>query len=66
VAGASASAASGVVVGAWGYATLTVFAALATAPLIVLASSSRKRAGDRHGLPPTSDRQQSVVNFGDR
>jgi MFS family permease len=66
VAGASASAASGVVVGAWGYATLTVFAALATAPLIVLASSSRTRAGDRHGLPPTSDRQQSVVNFGDR
>lgn len=66
VAGASASAASGVIVGAWGYAALTVFAALATAPLIVLASSSRNRAGDRHGLRATSDGQQSVVNVGDR
>lgn len=38
LAGASAGALSGVVVQAWGYPTLTLLAALATAPLIVLAS----------------------------
>jgi MFS family permease len=38
LAGASAGAVSGVIVDAWGYPTLTMFAALATAPLIVLAS----------------------------
>jgi MFS family permease len=38
LAGASAGALSGVVVQAWGYPTLTPLAALATAPLIVLAS----------------------------
>jgi len=66
VAGASASAASGVIVGAWGYAALTVLAALATAPLIVLALSSPNRVGDHHGLRATSDQQRSAVNVGDR
>ncbi|MGH2357495.1 MAG: MFS transporter [Candidatus Limnocylindria bacterium] len=41
LAGASAGAISGVVVEDWGYPTLTVLAALATAPLIVLASLSK-------------------------
>jgi MFS family permease len=36
LAGASAGAISGVIVQAWGYPTLTLLAALATAPLIVL------------------------------
>ncbi|MDQ3427575.1 MAG: hypothetical protein M3477_07055, partial [Gemmatimonadota bacterium] len=36
LAGASAGAFSGVIVHAWGYPTLTLLAALATAPLIVL------------------------------
>jgi MFS family permease len=40
LAGASAGALSGVVVEAWSYPTLTLLAALATAPLIVLASLS--------------------------
>jgi MFS family permease len=66
VAGASASAASGVIVGAWGYATLTVLAALATTPLIVLASSFPNRVGDHHGVRATSDRQRSAVNVSDR
>jgi MFS family permease len=38
LAGASAGAISGVIVAAWGYPTLTLLAALATAPLIVLVS----------------------------
>ena len=38
LAGASAGAVSGVIVDVWGYPTLTMFAALATAPLIILAS----------------------------
>ena len=38
LAGASAGALSGVVVSVWGYGTLTLLAALATAPLIVLVS----------------------------
>ena len=66
VAGASAGAVSGVIVDAWGYPALTVLAALATAPLIVLASSSPDRAGDQHGLRATSDRQRSAVNVSDR
>jgi MFS family permease len=40
LAGASAGAISGVIVEAWGYPTLTLLAALATAPLIVLVSCS--------------------------
>jgi MFS family permease len=38
LAGATAGAASGVIVDAWGYPTLTLLAALATAPLIALVS----------------------------
>jgi MFS family permease len=47
LAGASAGALSGVVVDAWGYPILTLLAALATAPLIVLVSLSTKRMDDR-------------------
>jgi MFS family permease len=45
LAGALAGAVSGVVVEAWGYPTLTLLAALATGPLVVLVSipSSRSR-----------------------
>jgi predicted MFS family arabinose efflux permease len=43
LAGASAGALSGVVVDAWGYPTLTLLAALATAPLVVLVSLRRNR-----------------------
>jgi MFS family permease len=43
LAGASAGAISGVIVEAWGYSTLALLAALATAPLIVLVSFSPKR-----------------------
>jgi MFS family permease len=45
LAGASAGALSGVVVAAWGYPTLTLIAALATAPLMALVSLSRKPTG---------------------
>jgi hypothetical protein len=45
LAGAMAGAVSGVIVAAWGYSTLTLLAALATAPLIVLASFPATRAG---------------------
>jgi MFS family permease len=45
LAGASAGALSGVVVGTWGYPTLTLLAALATVPLLVLVSLR----GDRRG-----------------
>ena len=38
LAGATAGALSGVIVAAWGYSTLTLLAALATAPLILLVS----------------------------
>jgi hypothetical protein len=44
LAGASAGAVSGVIVEAWGYSTLTLLAALATAPLVVLVSVSKDRA----------------------
>jgi MFS family permease len=43
LAGASAGAISGVIVDAWGYPTLTLLAALMTAPLIVLVSFSANR-----------------------
>ena len=43
LAGASAGALSGLVVEVWGYSTLTLLAALATAPLIVLVSLSPNR-----------------------
>jgi predicted MFS family arabinose efflux permease len=44
LAGATAGAISGVIVDAWGYSTLTLLAALATAPLIVLVSFSSATA----------------------
>jgi MFS family permease len=46
LAGASAGALSGVVVDAWGYPTLTLLAALATAPLVVLVSMRRNRLSE--------------------
>ncbi|MBA3317674.1 MAG: MFS transporter [Gemmatimonadales bacterium] len=42
LAGASAGAISGLIVEGWGYSTLTLLAALATAPLVVLVSLSAK------------------------
>jgi MFS family permease len=58
LAGASAGAISGVIVHAWGYSTLTLLAALATVPLIVLASLSTNRVGDRVSRGEASDRQR--------
>jgi len=49
LAGASAGAISGVIVQEWGYPTLTLLAALATAPLIVLVSFATNRIDDRAG-----------------
>ena len=43
LAGASAGALSGVVVETWGYPRLNLFAALATAPLILFLSFSTRR-----------------------
>jgi MFS family permease len=50
LAGAGAGAISGVILATWGYATLTLLAALATVPLIGLASLSRNRAADRPSM----------------
>ena len=47
LAGATAGAISGVIVAEWGYPTLTLLAALATGPLIVLVSFSTTRIDDR-------------------
>ena len=47
LAGASAGAVSGVIISAWGYPTLTLLAALATAPLILLLSISTDPGTDR-------------------
>ena len=47
LAGASAGAVSGVIISAWGYPTLTLLAALATAPLILLLSISTDSGADR-------------------
>jgi MFS family permease len=58
LAGAMAGAISGVIVAAWGYPTLTLLAALATAPLIVLASLSTGRS-DRADTVEAADRQRS-------
>jgi MFS family permease len=52
LAGAMAGAVSGVVVAAWSYSTLTLMAALATVPLIALASLSTSRmANPKVALP---------------
>jgi MFS family permease len=56
LAGAAAGAISGVIVEAWGYSILTLLAALATAPLIVLGSFATDRTGDRAGSAEESDR----------
>jgi hypothetical protein len=50
LAGAGAGAISGVILATWGYVTLTLLAALATVPLIGLASLSNHRAGDRPSM----------------
>ena len=56
LAGASAGALSGVVVNAWGYPTLTLLAALATGPLVVLASVPLvRRAAGKAGQPRTGE-----------
>jgi MFS family permease len=60
LAGASAGAISGVIVEAWGYSTLTLLAALATAPLILLVSFATDHIGDRAGPGEESDRQRSA------
>jgi hypothetical protein len=52
LAGASAGAISGVIVQEWGYSALTLLAALATAPLIVLASLSTISSAAR---PPNKE-----------
>ena len=44
LAGATAGAVSGLIVAGWGYSRLTLLAALATLPLIVLVSWSAKRS----------------------
>jgi MFS family permease len=55
LAGASAGAVSGVIVDAWGYATLTLLAALATVPLIVLVSLSTNPIDVRVGPGEASE-----------
>ena len=60
LAGALAGAISGVVVDAWGYPTLTLLAALATAPLIALVSFSTSRIPDRTAAVRAVDRQGSA------
>lgn len=51
LAGATAGALSGVIVAVWGYPTLTLLAALATAPLIVLLAYSFNRAAWARARP---------------
>jgi MFS family permease len=53
LAGASAGAISGVILQEWGYSTLALLAALATAPLVVLVSLSTDRITGRAG--PTKE-----------
>ena len=55
LAGAMAGAVSGVIVAAWGYSTLTMLAALATAPLIGLVSFSINRSANRAVPVKTAD-----------
>jgi predicted MFS family arabinose efflux permease len=59
LAGALAGALSGVIVDAWGYSILTLLAALATAPLLLLASLSSSRSDDRADAVEAGDRQRS-------
>ena len=46
LAGATAGAISGVIVAAWGYSMLTVLAALATVPLVLLVSLPNQQIAD--------------------
>jgi MFS family permease len=55
LAGASAGAISGVIVQEWGYSTLTLLAALATAPLILLLSFAANGTSDRAGVSHAED-----------
>jgi hypothetical protein len=55
-----AGAISGVVMAAWGYSMLTLLAALATVPLIVLASLSIGRIDNRAEAAGAMDRQRSA------
>jgi MFS family permease len=57
LAGAAAGAVSGLIVAGWGYPTLTLLAALATAPLVVLASFSTNRIANRVVTVERADRQ---------
>jgi MFS family permease len=57
LAGAAAGAVSGLIVAGWGYPTLTLLAALATAPLVVLASFSTNRIANRIVTVERADRQ---------
>jgi MFS family permease len=59
LAGATAGAISGVIVAAWGYPTLTLLAALATAPLIVLVWLTTSRSDYRVEKAEAVDRQRS-------
>jgi MFS family permease len=59
LAGALAGAISGVIVAAWGYSTLTLLAALATGPLIVLLSLTINRVDNRAEAAEAVDRQGS-------
>ena len=59
LAGASAGAISGLVVEAWGYPTLTLLAALATAPLIVMVSWRPNRLLNRGDAARAADRRPS-------
>jgi hypothetical protein len=53
-----AGAVSGVIVAAWGYSTLTLLAALATVPLIVLLSFWTDRIDERADAVAAADRFQ--------
>jgi MFS family permease len=60
LAGATAGAISGVIVDGWGYSTLTLLAALATVPLILLVSFSTNRVENRAVAAESMDRQGSA------
>ena len=60
LAGATAGAVSGLIVDVWGYPTLTLLAALATAPLVLLVSFATERIGDQTAAGETPDPLQSA------
>ena len=55
LAGASAGAISGVIVQAWGYPALTLLAAIAATPLMLLLARSVNRLVAGAGGPPTRE-----------